>query len=366
MAVELRASLGKLSGDPQQDVKVMYNYVMQLTEELRYALNNIGISNLNDKELARYENGRLSVFANEIELHTNELRLEFGTMTDQLRDDIGSMEAELYGAIEASASGLRVEFAEDLKLIDEELGEVADKVTTLELSAGGLKLYVDEMLGSFGVSLDNMGDEIDGLDADLAAKYASLSSLISAEAGRIDLIVQGIGRDGTVDAASIMLAINADGSEVKISGDKIVFEGDASFVTKGELKDGETVISGNNVKTGEIRGAKFVALGNDSGKIGTAFVAENWHGQEIGYIGYQYYDVDEEYRDKLWLRTDSYNIMISENPYEIETFYPSIKLEAAGGVSIHSKSGHGIFLYDKTVEWMFKGGHLYRDGVQVL
>jgi hypothetical protein len=330
----------------------MYNYVMQLTEELRYALNNIGISNLNDKELARYENGRLSVFANEIELHTNELRLEFGTMTDQLRDDIGSMEAELYGAIEASASGLRVEFAAGL-------GDVADRVTTLEVNAGEFKVSVEKQLGAFETSLDNMGDELDD-------QYASLSSLISAEAGRIDLIVQGIGRNGTVDAASIMLAINADGSEVKISGDKIVFEGDASFVTKGELKDGETVISGNNVKTGEIRGAKFVALGNDSGKIGTAFVAENWHGQEIGYIGYQFYEEDEYYRDKLWLRTDAYNIMVSENPPEYETLYPSIKLEAAGGVSIHSRSGHGIFLYDNAVEWMFKGGHLYRDGTLVL
>ncbi len=164
MAVELRASLGKLSGDPQQDVKVMYNYVMQLTEELRYALNNIGISNLNDKELARYENGRLSVFANEIELHTNELRLEFGTMEETLR------------------------------------------------------------------------------------------SLISAEAGRIDLIVQGIGRDGTVDAASIVAAINATTGEslVQISADHIELNG---VVTISDLESGETSISGDWIRSGTISGA---------------------------------------------------------------------------------------------------------------
>lgn len=170
MAAELRASIGKLTGDPQQDVKVMYNYVMQLTEELRYAMNNIGIGNLNDKELARYENGRLQIYAKTVDVKTQELRVE----------------------IEASEKELRTQ--------------------------------------------------------------------IKANSDGISQIVESVGRDGAVTAASIVLAINeaSDESEVLISADKIDLKG---VVTLEGLEKGETVISGDYIKSGTIEGTTITSEG---------------------------------------------------------------------------------------------------------
>lgn len=289
MAVELRASMGKMTGDAQTDMKTMYNYVMLLTEELRYAMNNIGISNLNDKELMRYENGRLQIYSQEVRVQTDKLRLELGSELEQV------------------------------------------------------------------------------------------SSSIEAQAGRIDAIVEGIGSDGTVNAASIMMAINGDNSEIRISADKIKLEGDASFVTTDQLRDGETVISGDNIRTGEIRAVNFVAIGNpDDDEMATVFAIEDTSERRVGVIGYQY-DQNEgaAFGQKVWIRA----------PYIGNYEYPSIKLEAAGNVSISAGSnstgipgliymkadsyisldGGDVFIYDDSgTTWKFSGGSLYKNGVAVL
>lgn len=269
MAVELKASLGKLTGNSEQDIKVMYNYVMQLTEELRYAMNNIGISNLNDKELARYENGRLQVFSKVVDLRVKEF-------------------------------------------------EVLAEETEKEIRAQ-----------------------------------------IKVNSDSITQIVSSIGKNGEVTAASIVLAINEDSGEsgVKIKADKIELEG---VVTISDLENGETVVDGSCIKTGEIRAVNFVARGDGNGGIGNSFVVEDSLGDEIGRIGYQF---DSEssygYEDKIWIRTESRIIGTRE-------YNPAIKMEAAGGVSIRS-GGQGIYIYDGSkVEWMFKDGYLHKNGVVVL
>jgi len=54
----------------------------------------------------------------------------------------------------------------------------------------------------------------------------TLSGRITTEAGKITQIVQAIGSNGEVTAASVVLAINNSGSSVTISGDKIYLEGE--------------------------------------------------------------------------------------------------------------------------------------------
>lgn len=54
----------------------------------------------------------------------------------------------------------------------------------------------------------------------------TLASRIGQEADRITQIVQAVGSNGEVTAASIVLAINNSGSSVNISGDKIYLEGE--------------------------------------------------------------------------------------------------------------------------------------------
>lgn len=57
-------------------------------------------------------------------------------------------------------------------------------------------------------------------------QYTELRGRITVEAGRIEQIVEGVGKDGKVTAASIVLAINNSGSSIKISADHIYLDGD--------------------------------------------------------------------------------------------------------------------------------------------
>lgn len=150
MAVELRASLGKLSGDPQQDVKVMYNYVMQLTEELRYALNNIGISNLNDKELARYENGRLQIYSEELRIHTSELRLEVENALSGLNSSITAVAGQLELVVADGA----VNVASIVAAINETTGDSLVQINADHIDLKGVVTISDLESGATHISGD--------------------------------------------------------------------------------------------------------------------------------------------------------------------------------------------------------------------
>lgn len=80
------------------------------------------------------------------------------------------------------------------------------------------------------------------------------NSLIQQNADRINLVVNP--SDDSIRAAQIILAINNDESEIKIAADKVSVTG---FVTFENLTDGQTTISGSNIKTGTIQSANYSA-----------------------------------------------------------------------------------------------------------
>lgn len=311
--MDLRTTMGTMSGNPEQDVKAMYNYVFQLTEELRYLLNNLDVTNFNDLGLMRYENGRLQIYAEKLEVRAKELEAVF-------RDENGNLKTE----IEATIDGIR---------------------TTVTAN----------------------GDAI----SDLQGNIKNVSSSLTQTANAISAIVESVGVDGTVTAASIVAAINAAGSSVKISADRVDISG---VVTIGDLKgEGEVVINAGNITAGEINAVDFVASGDLDGEVSRSFVIKDEYGTVIGNIGYQYVQSDKYLGDKLWIRT------LSNGQY-----FPAVKVQAAGDVSVQSERSGGlvyiaamedgtvslqagtIAIWDGTSMWKFESGNLYKNGTQVL
>lgn len=198
----------------------------------------------------------------------------------------------------------------------------------------------------------------------MSEEFGELKSTVTQTANSVSAIVSGVGSDGTVTAASIVAAINRgadyDESFIKLSANAVNIDGVVTFTDLANSNPTKTIINGNNITTGEIRAINFVASGDMDGYISNSFVVETEERDLVGRIGYQYVGFDNEHCDKLWIRTESYS-------YYPNTYNPSIKIEAAGGVSIESYDGHGVFIYDGSgTEWMFKGGFLYKDGRQVL
>lgn len=100
------------------------------------------------------------------------------------------------------------------------------------------------------------------LDSSGVIQYARdnekmIASSIKTQADRIDLVVQGTGKNATINAASIILAINGgSGSSVSISADKIDIDG---LITSLEAKDVQ--FNGFNAYTGEFTGTLTVQNG---------------------------------------------------------------------------------------------------------
>ena len=260
--MDLRATMGTMTGNPAEDIKTLYNYVFQLTEEFRYLMSNLDVTNFNDLGLARYENGRLQVYSGVVEVRANKIE----SVVEALGNDLGEFE-----------------------------------------------LWTESQF----IQTEN-----------------SISAVVNA--------------NGNITPASIVAAINEAKSTVKIAADHVDISG---LVTIADLKgNGTTVINGSNITTGEIRAVNFIAKGDIN-----SFIVHDENDAAIGSIGYSVVEDEEEYKDKLWLTTNRYR---KNGMY----YYPAIKLEAAGGVSIES-GGNGVFIYDGSgVEWMFKGGRLYKDG----
>lgn len=209
--MDLKTTMGGMTGDASQDIKTLSNYVFQLTEELRYLLNNLDVTNFNDLGLMRYENGRLQIYAEQIEIKAEELTAKFSDTLDEKMTEIN-----------ASVDGVKV----TVEAQGEELGELGKKVTELNVTVDGVKSTVTQQGTTIG----------------------TMQSTVTQTSKQVSAIVQGVGSNGTVTAASIVAAINRAGSSVKIAADHISLTG---VVTVQDLKgEGTVEINAGNIAAG--------------------------------------------------------------------------------------------------------------------
>ena len=235
--MDLEVMATKLSGDPEQDIKTLSNHVFQLEENLRYMLRNLDVTNFNDLGLARYENGRLQVYVQEVALQTEKLRVEFGKETD-----------DIYAAISATAKELEAKI------------EANGDYTSLKATVNGLQTTVS----SQAKTISNHANSINSH----ASSISSLQSQITQTSDKISAVVSAVDdSSGKVTAASIVAAINqtSGSSMVKIEADHIEMTGTTTFVSASDLSTaGRTVINAGNIQTGTIS-ANFISGGVLSG-----------------------------------------------------------------------------------------------------
>lgn len=239
--MEIQTIMGKLVGDPQRDVRTLTDYVFQLTEEMRYLLNNLDVTNFNDLGLARYENGKMQLYAEQVNIATKALEVKL-TQADQ----------ELETRIEATVNGLRTTVEEQGGTITDLKGtvtSVTNRVSTVEQTASKIQSTVTAQGNTIG----------------------TMQTSITQNANKISAIVTNVGSSGSVTAASIVAAINNAGSSVKISADHVNISG---FVTFSDLSgNGTTQINGSNITSGTITGVEIRTTG--SSRYGQVVIANN-------------------------------------------------------------------------------------------
>lgn len=141
---------------------------------------------------------------------------------------------------------------EELALIVKRTGtqvEINDSAIQTAAGVDGL----DTRITQNATSITSVANRVTTVEGDIT----TMSSSVTQTANSISSIVQAVGSNGTVTAASIVQAVNNAGSSVKISADHITLSGDV--VMKSNLTDGSTQISGSNITTGTINADRIGA-----------------------------------------------------------------------------------------------------------
>ena len=395
-------------GSLREQVDKLTNILLQTQEGLRYALRNLDGSNFNPAGLREI----LEPVTVRLEDGMKELRTELSITAEGLALDVASLESELQ---------LKIGSDELAAAIEDVNGDVA----AVSLRVDGLSATVKNQAGDISAlqqtasSLSSTVRSHTGSISSLQQTADSLTSTVQSQGGSISQISQTVnnirlvavtpagggaqleltnGAGGTDTIGLTLSAVDGrnGGSIIKlgvgsteISSPEIVFEGMVTFNDlKGEGKP--TVITGDNITTGTISAVNFVAMGDSNSTTSQFIVHEaDQFDVDIGGIRYALEMEDDDrlgyYADKLYLYTQTFSGVQG-------TFYPSIKLDSVGRISIQaddathgmvyiSGGGAGVTIRcsgaqvdDSAVRiqdnyntiWSFKDGALYKDGRAVL
>lgn len=143
---------------------------------------------------------------------------------EQTRGSVARMSAETYNGGNGGGNSYRSGYRRNTKeeLIGAKIRENADNI---KLEAWNR----EQADNTFEASLKVQADAITAEVKNRKKGDEELSGQIKVEAGKISQIVTAVGRNGEVTAASIMMAINGDKSNIKISADKVYIDGDTTI-----------------------------------------------------------------------------------------------------------------------------------------
>ena len=220
-------------------------------------------------------------------------------------------------------------------------------------------------------------DSLGLIRSELEVSAASLLSRIEIsekEFSSLKQTVDSITFEVTNNGTSSVISLERDGVSIKAQAIELT-----GYVRFQDLSGaGNTAINGSNITTGTIKGVTYYASG-----LGESFVVTDPnYARSIGGIRYEFVDPDMLYADKMYLYTSSYFDGYS-------TWYPSIKIESAGNISVEAPAGliymkageyvtlscsgaltfyvtHYVNYNPVVTTWEFAGGSLYKNGAAVL
>lgn len=393
-------------GSLREQVDKLTNILLQTQEGLRYALRNLDGSNFNPAGLREI----LEPVTVRLEDGMKELRTELSITAEGLALDVASLESELQ---------LKIGSDELAAAIEDVNGDVA----AVSLRVDGLSTTVKNQAGDISAlqqtasSLSSTVRSHTGSISALQQTADSLTSTVQSQGGSISQISQTVnnirlvavtaagggaqleltnGAGGTDTIGLTLSAVDGQngGSIIKlgvgsteISSPEIVFDGMVTFADLDGTSGNTTVITGDNITTGTISAVNFVAIGNS--KLHTTnsqfLIRDEYADMDIGGIRYDFVNLDKSFADKIYLYTNEFT-------YEGTLYYPSVKIESVGRISIQaddathgmvyiSGGGSGVTIHctgsqvdDSAVRiqdnyntiWTFKDGALYKDGRAVL
>lgn len=173
---------------------------------------------------------------------------------------------------------------------------------------------------------------------------AAISVKTNNNGAFITQLVESVGADGTVNAASIALAISGEESLIQMIADKVKIEGMAEFVTKDDLStSGRTTINGNNISL-EL---PFVYDLNST-ETAPASIRFDYDKEGLGNIGldpkiaeiYTKYDgTDTDFDSRFAIVIQTNILHHAYDVGDVDQYLPAIKLISVGRLSLNGRKG---------------------------
>lgn len=319
--------------DSNAKIDKVMNYLYMLLEQLRYSLANLDADNFNETGLREIGEGIArplqTSFENEFG-KTNALiegwSNEYGSQIKLLTEWKGTASQSISSLTQKADAN-----AASITLLNQWKGETSSSLAVVQTKADQNEADI-----TFLTSWQNtVEDDLEGL----SSSVAYIEEIADENGASISQIVKAVGKNGEVNAASIVAAVNAAGSSVKIDADHVNISG---FVTFESLEnDGESTINGNNI-----------SLVSDS------------DGESISKISFYHNEMygDPDYEIGTIFLTDDYDwgysLCVHANSFRRSSSRyadASLLLRGEGGVNIASvtadiglSSGEGISMYGQT------------------
>lgn len=279
----------------QEQITQIQDYLFIWAEQMRYVLRNLDDENFNDAGLRKIT---APVYL-ELEKESEELTNRIAITAEGLTAQISSVSSQLALKADSSAVTLAIQGVEG-------------QITTVSSSVSGLTTRVSNAEGS----ITTLSQTVNGLT--ISASNGTDSSTLSLKSGSTTL-----------------------------SSTTVQITGMVTFSTLSTSNPGVTIINGDNITTGKIEGINFYSSSMVGGDPAKGFVCrqtyENAPPNDIGGIRHEIYSIGSEgvFRNKLYLYTERYYL---DDIY----WYPSIKMESAGRISIEASPEYGegyIYMY---------------------
>lgn len=284
--------------DEQGQITQIQDYLYLWSEQMRYLMRNLDESNFNASGVRRLMEPIYLDIEKESENLSNKLRIT----AEGLTAEISSLSGQLSMMATAEELRLAIEGVEgQITQIDANIKGITLSVTNGDIGSTFSMTYNGVTITSPTITMDGLVrfTDLDGTDPD-PTRVTTISG---------DLITTG-----TIDASVVTVD--------NLSADNIV---------TGKL-------SADFLEGGEIWGIDHYSVGDDH-TPGNGFKMYNSEVEEtIGGIRYQYESGQGVVADKLYLYTEQFT-------YGGDTYYPSIKLDSAGRISIEASDDHKGFVY---------------------
>ena len=350
----------------KERVEVLTNYLYMLLEELRYTFNNLGSENFNDKGLEeigktiteplyvkvekaidKVDSASKAIAELSVDVSVN--AAEIKTLTDW-KTSTSSAISSIQQKADANASSISA-----LTQWQNSTNQTLTSLTQTSSSQSASITALTQWKSSVSTTISSIEQTVNSNSANIktltqwkdsaGTTLSSIQQTATANGASISQIVNAVGDStGRVTEASIVAAINSGASSVKIKADKIQMTGTTTFLTSEDVGDyGATEIAGNRISV-KIAGAYDDGSTNLESDNGINFKYVLASGIERNFAKI-FTSIDGRDSDT----TSRYALNIHAAKFSSQYMgyvYPSLKLEAAGRVSITGQFGIYINAYD--------------------